>query len=172
MGQVERSREGYLGRTTDGEAVYVNVELRRQEGAWQTIEHEEIATPLTLSIMGHTFDKGSNRWDCDSAGQIVDTLTRMNPAKLADGWTSEDVAALHALWQRWHLNTMRAACAHQEIVYEDDGQQPSLDKTPPCPITGYKYGHAWLTDPLPEEAAEQARRFADMLDGTDGLRQR
>jgi len=153
MGHVELSRVGYLGRT---------------------MEHGEIAAPLTLAIMGHTFDQGSKRWDCDNGGQIVDTLTRMNPAKLAEGWTSEDVAALHNVWQRWHLNTMRAACAHQEVVYEDDhGQQrPSLDKTPPCPRTGYRYGHAWLTDPLPDEAAEQARRFADMLDGTDGLRQR
>jgi hypothetical protein len=175
MGQVELHGEGYLGRTVDGDAVYVHIELRREDHPATTVEHEEITDPLTLAITGHTFDKGSNRWDYDGGGQITDTLTRMDPRKLADGWTAQDVTALHALWERCHLNTMRAGCAHQEVVYEDDGyggQRPSLDLTPPCAETGYQYGRAWLTEPLPEDVVEQARRFVGMLDGTTGLRQR
>lgn len=173
MKDVELNRQGYLGRTVDGEAVYVQITLKREDRTRETVEHEQISNPLDLAISGHTFDKGSQRWDIDSGGQIVDTLTRMDPRRLADGWTSEDVTALHELWQRWHLNTMRGACAHQEVVYEDEAKRrPSLDLTPPCPHTGYRYGHAWLTDPLPDEAVELAHRLAGMLDGTNGLRQR
>lgn len=175
MGHTELNRSGYLGRTNDGDAVYVCIELRRQGGVKQTVEHEEITDPVELAVTGHTFEKFSRRWDIDSGGQIVDTLKDLNPAKLAAGWTPEDVTALHDLWQRWHLNTMRAACAHQEVVYVPGrygGTEPSLDKTPPCPHTDYTYGHAWLVEPLPEDVADQARRFAGMLDGTDGLRQR
>lgn len=175
MGKVELSREGFLGYTVDGERVYVRIELRRDQGrTGETIEHEQISDPLELAISGHTYDKGSKRFDYDSAGQIVDTLTRMNPRKLAEGWTAEDVAALHALWKGWHLNATRAGCAHQEPVYEDSkyGRRVSMELTPLCPQTGYPYGRSWLIVPLPDEVAEQARRFAGMLDGTNGLRER
>src|SRR5262245_26877476 len=56
-------------------------------------------------------------------------------AEVLDGIVGEDARAkaqrIHQLAERWHLNTMRAGCAHQTPVYENDryGRRvPSLDR--------------------------------------------
>jgi hypothetical protein len=64
-------------------------------------------------------------------------------------------------WDRWHLNTMRAGCAHQTVVWEDSryGVRPSLERTPVCPVSGYRYGSAWLVEVLPDTVLVKCREF-------------
>ncbi len=70
-----------------------------------------------------------------------------------------DVAELRelaALAERWHLNEMRGACAHQAVVYDVSRRLvPSLTLTLPCEASGYRYGSAWLVEPLPSEVRER-----------------
>jgi len=58
----------------------------------------------------------------------------------------EDMPAnLRRVWERWHLNDMRAGCEHQ-------GPGSQLGET--CP-SGYGYGTAWLVDPLTVGGAQE-----------------
>lgn len=78
------------------------------------------------------------------AGQITDTVRHVNP-RLAE------------LWDRWHLNDMRAGCEHQERWFrESPSLRPAADNdyrglSTPCLECGYKYGSAWNTEQVPEE---------------------
>ena len=69
----------------------------------------------------------------------------------AQGWTAWEIQKLWALWDRWHLNDMRAGCEHQRALgwtkYDDHPSEP-------CPTCGYKYGTAWLTEEVPQDVLE------------------
>lgn len=86
--------------TLHGRSVRIEVELResKRHGGY------------VLSITGEV--AGSFRHGGGSFGQIIDTL--LDPELVpAPGWEHGEIAALHAIWDRWHLNDMRSACLHQ-----------------------------------------------------------
>lgn len=63
-----------------------------------------------------------------SCGQCIDEIREGFPA---DGWTREMVDKLCDIWERWHLNDMRAYCEHQKSM--------GWDKLAREPITFYNY---------------------------------
>lgn len=88
-----------------------------------------------------------------SAGQCLDEARDILPAKLAE------------VWERWHLNDLRAGTYRQEealrsvkdtfdrLNWYDEACKylSSLDLL----FDGeYKYGSAWLTEELPEDVIE------------------
>jgi hypothetical protein len=129
--------------------VTISVELAHTGQQTETTEHGHVSNPLRFSISGGVWNP--NRTDYVSAGQITDVLTSLGT--FAPGFDADKAARLAGLWQRWHLNDVRAGCAHQAVVWEDG--RPSLDLTLPCPVTGYRYGSAWLTEELPEGFADE-----------------
>lgn len=60
-------------------------------------------------------------------------------------------AALVALWERWHLNDMRAACEHQRELGWTWTTHPGAI----CPTCNYRLGSAWLYEPLPADILDQ-----------------
>src|SRR5262245_47411894 len=46
--------------------------------------------------------------DYDARGHML-----LADAKVADGWSAEDVRRLFDAWDRWHNNDVRAGCEHQ-----------------------------------------------------------
>jgi len=82
--------------------------------------------------------------------------------------------AFVALWERWHLNDMKAGCEHQEARYRDRPQDrptcrndyvgESGDRMgsafPGCPECGYQYGTAWLYEALPADILDQIDQAA------------
>lgn len=160
------NNEILIGRTDAGEKVYVSARLERQAGEWQTVTHETVSSPLEVAFQGTVVRKGGSitrDGDIITSGQIDRAYLRRVGGLLATGWSVEDVRKLADLWDEWHLNAMQAGCAHQTPVYEDGryGRRVDLDNTPACPVTGYKYGSAWLTRPLPDEvAAWVSERFS------------
>lgn len=67
-----------------------------------------------LSLTGVVGPKHNG--DCTgSAGQIIGGL---EPADIqpSAGWTPESIARLWEVWDRWHLNDMRAGCEHQRTL--------------------------------------------------------
>lgn len=48
------------------------------------------------------------------AGQCRDALERIG--KYRPGWDAATVARLRDVWERWHLNDMRAGCEHQRAA--------------------------------------------------------
>jgi hypothetical protein len=148
---TEIRRTAALGRTADGHRVIVELTIEQQDGEWQTTEHETIPAGVRVSLQGETIEHGHR--EPDSGGQIVDTLAEIT--EYAPPWDADSVARLADLWRAHHLNDSHAGCAHQTVVYEDSpyGRRPSLELTEPCPVSGYRYGSAWLAaDPAVTDA--------------------
>jgi hypothetical protein len=173
MNDTQYKAGGYVGKTAAGDSVYVEIKIAPHTGEveFDSIEHEPVTEWARVSISGHYFTKGSRRKDWDSGGQILETLRAVSTPAM--GFSKSNLIRLAELWERWHLNDMRAGCAHQTVVYAPDkyGRTvPSLELTPVCPVSGYHYGHAWLVEQAPAEVLDELRAFGDKLDGTDGLK--
>ncbi|VVB60569.1 Uncharacterised protein [uncultured archaeon] len=123
-----------------------------------------------LSICGNVWN--TKHTDIETGGQISDTIA----AYIAEGrfipiMPIDTVKKILEIWDRWHLNALRAGCEHQraehwEAIKLDDSKPLTMDNmavwkrpgenpkgllTKPCPVCGYKYGTSWLYEPLPEE---------------------
>lgn len=136
--------------------VSVRVERLERRETYETTAHETVREPLALSLT-------SNVWRPDGADIVAGGAT-VEPIREvaahgtpAAGLTADDLAALATLGQRWHGNDFKAACEHQTVAWEDSahGRRPSLTDTAPCPVTGYRYGTAWLVEPLPHDVLAQ-----------------
>lgn len=140
--------KSYLGR--DQHRARTWVELRLSTTLLQaqaTTLHEVIDGPsVRVSLSGEQISYG--RREVDRAGQIQDSL-RTVFTEYDKRWSQLMIDNLVSLWDERHLNDMRAGCAHQSPVYRQGkyGREIDLDNTPACPLTGYKYGSAWLVDP-------------------------
>lgn len=73
------------------------------------------------------------------------------------GVTPGALDRLFEIWDRWHLNGMRAECAHQR----SRGETWRTHLNAECPDCGYKLGHAWLFEPLPNDVLATVRRWID-----------
>jgi len=160
---MKQKKEFKIG-TLDRYGVYIRAELRTENTAESMIE---------LSICGHT----QYRRNCDfnMAGQIQDELrASINRIKFSAGWNKHKLIELLDIWDRWHLNGMRAGCEHQRENRWNERPLNAYDNfvgntmswnmlawvrptehsegllTKPCPVCGYKYGTAWLHENLPD----------------------
>jgi hypothetical protein len=148
-----------VGTYIDGDDVVTvtitpRLEFQRNDAGSETVDHATLEGPvLRFSVMGATRVGRSE----GSAGQIVDELSKVT--SFAPGWDAERRDRAVELWNRWHLNDVKAGCAHQTVVWEDSdyGRRPSLDLTEPCPESGYRYGSAWLTEPISAEVEAELR---------------
>lgn len=120
-----------------------------------------------LSIYGVIGPK-SNGDSFGAFGQIQEELGRVVPAK---GWNEEMVKKFQTIWNRWHLNDLRAGTPKQmrflegleshsgPVDYEsaveamkeagiyEDGDFIREGKP-------YRYGSAWLTEEVPAEVLD------------------
>lgn len=112
-----------------------------------------------------------------SCGQIVETLARKDFKPAPGGFWMLHVKHLRETWARWHLNDMRAGCAHQRAAGWEDvrikpeelpesranrdergilalwvyrKEHPAGLLCEPCPTCGYQYGSKWLREEVPE----------------------
>lgn len=83
------------------------------------------------------------------SGQIKEYLESLDPKdyRLCPDWTEEMYRRLLDIWERWHLNDMRAGCSHQRAM----GWNVDEHLGKPCPICGYKYGYCWIFEPVSDE---------------------
>ena len=125
--------------------------LERQE-EYETTEHDKVSRPLDFALTTSVWRP--DRRDIVSGGATVEPLVQLLESGGIDpAFDADKVRKLIELHEHCHLNSMKAGCAHQEVVYEESpyGRRPSLELTEPCPVTGYKYGRAWLLEPLPAD---------------------
>lgn len=121
-----------------------------------TMEHEQIGEYTEFTATGVIYRNGGDY----SAGQCLDHLRLIDWT--AWGWTLDDVRSLRMIWERWHLNGMRAECAHLERQWEDStyGKRLKLDGPGTvCPESGYRMGRAWLVEPLPDIIITEVQRL-------------
>ena len=156
-----------LGRTRSQSparrvAWYVSAEVRYgfHEGQWRTVTHGHITNPNFIAVQ---FAVGpriqDHEWDhaVQIAGQVQPEDRRIvaeaHPDKYdtneRDG--SEVRHIIDILAREWAGHTLNAGCAHQGMPTSRGPEgDPDL-----CPVTGYKYGSAWLVRPLDEAARER-----------------
>lgn len=156
-------RRMFLGWTPDKTRVYVTVKLSVQNGQFQTTDHRRITTVERLSFTGETYRGRSGFSDRQmvGAGQTLGAARAVLAGRLAPGVSERDIRTLVEAWKAWHLSDMRAACAHVQPV--GDSISDRLDGTPACPHSGYRYGSAWLVEPLPEGLVESLRAVCDQM---------
>jgi hypothetical protein len=153
---IFRVRNVFVGWTADNKRVHIDAELRTSEGDGRTIEHKPVTDPVTLAAT-HTTYKGKKNIERNMEGSGAGYRDVLRVVEPAPGYTLAEVRELGRIGERWHLNTMRAGCAHMDLP-----KDTSYDarKHIVCPETGYKYGSAWLTEELPEEVAERFKELA------------
>lgn len=131
--------------------VTVDIRIEQIPGAHETTEHQTIASPLDFAMSINVWQPSGK--DIVAGGQAWEVLDQLD----SYAYGEELVTFLKTEGQRWHLNNMRAGCAHQEVpeipeeVSALNRTSWLLDNVPPCPIDGYKYGHKWLVEPLTDE---------------------
>ena len=160
----------YLGKvayygTRKIHPVEIEVELKQREQG------------LALSICGSIWNH--MRTDCISCGQNIDEIAKLFP-------DNKKVQRIKEIWERWHLNDMKAGCVHQrEWKWEDKRIDPKelpdsnankdekgilaswvrSDEHPsgllgkPCPVCGYKHGTEWLFEQIPSEVIAEIKSW-------------
>lgn len=102
-----------------------------------------------------------------SAGQCTDSLRRLREG-------CPDVERLCDIWDRYHLNAMRAASRAQSDFLgrlpnapTDHDSRVCLLKAAGLHPSPYAYGSAWLYEPVPAEVWDELRAIVGRLDGAD-----
>lgn len=148
----------FVGTTAAGERVLMSGEVRRQPEPHtvETTDHQQVEDPEELSLTSAVFTgkKNISRNHVTSGA----TLTHLSLiVKPAPGFTLEEARELHRIGKSWHLNNMHAECKHMDLP-EDEAYEARKGIT--CPQTGYKWGSAWLSEPLPEDVRA---RFIELM---------
>lgn len=154
---MNSAKDVFVGRTTDGTRIYVDMTVRELDRLdSQTVNHEEITNYVEFTMSGLGVAKHCR--NASSAGQMLEDLMSIkSPVK---GLTRAEIREMHALWSRWHLNGMKAGCVHMEA----DAEIGTV-----CPETGYRYGYAWLIEPIP---ADTLARMNELIDKLNSLPER
>ena len=148
------SKTLYVGNNSDGR-VFV------------TVKFNDGKLSLT-GVIGPTTN-GNARGSC---GQIIDSIGEIT--NYHKGFNDNNLRELITLWNRWHLNDMRAGLPIQEEFIrnlEKDGwKYTSYDAT--CAklkennlyeVNGYKYGHKWNFEEVPDEVLQFFDQFEDCI---------
>lgn len=116
------------------------------------------AVLITYTEDGRLSFYGSGR---HGSGQVSGHLIKDKPAP---GFTKDDVARLCHLWERWHLNDMRAGTPKQEEAVrqwrkanKNAGYKDTCEMLESINLlfdNGYKYGSKWLKEDVPAEVLE------------------
>lgn len=155
-------------------AVYLTLEIRpaQRVAPYLTIAHEPLPDDaVEVAIQGEAWaanadgSRDRRRAEGVAYGQIVDTLRRVGTSR---------ALRVADLWDRWHLNGLRAGCVHQAEAaraiyatmpdYAQDRARWDALSALPCP-EGYKYGSAWLFEPVPADVLAELRTLFGRPEG-------
>jgi hypothetical protein len=142
----------------------------QKEQVFVKIEYKNKRLSLT-GVVGPR-SNGNCRGSC---GQIM--LDEVTPN---DDWTYEKINELQDIWNKWHLNDLRAGCEHQRKNWDTNksitittygkqqiktagwvtpSEHPDGLLTKTCEICGYKYGTQWLFEEIPEEILQTLMNY-------------
>lgn len=147
------------------QAVTMKVELKSKAGNQKGVDGKTHTKLETLSISGSIWN--ANHSDITNGGQINDTLRKLlNDGKLTPvNMSKEEFRKLLDVWDRWHLNDLRAGTPRQlEMIdkHISEEQYKSYDGHYEKALQilsdynlkrdgYYEYGTAWLYEPLPQD---------------------
>ncbi len=139
--------------------IVAEVEFHDYKRAVRDIDLQPALEISRLSITGTMFRRNDEyrRGGGICCGQIYDKLAKFNHYL---------VKHFAELWERWHLNDMRSGCRIQQAAvgqwcaanekidpdwrYDYDAACRMLQERGIYEVDGYRYGHQWLYEPLPD----------------------
>ncbi len=149
--------------------VEIEITLERKTGKQLSIDLKEVENPLCLAIAGNIYERKA----LIQTGQIRDVLEK---ATKLNEWKKlfidkEKLVKLLVIWKRWHLNDLVPGTRKQMEVIRKWRKKNNISEwayEKECEVLkekglltdkGYKYGTAWLYEPLPKEVIEFVKRF-------------
>jgi len=151
---ISFGKVAYYGNRKINE-ITVEIELRAGSTAlhWETLE--PIENIFELSICGNVWN-GSHT-DIVSGGQNIDELVKLI--------RTPKMRRIHAIWQAYHLNDTRAGTKTQTAYldglkaagwkYDYSAACEQLKSIGLYEDKGYKYGHGWLYQPIPQDVIDE-----------------
>ena len=143
----------------------ITVELKRKPLAtnWDTLDREKDV--VVFSMDGGIWNASHN--DMISGGQNLGTIAKLM-------LQNKDLQELIGYWRKYHLNDMKAGTKRQtEAVkkwqaegnkYEYPAAVEHLKSIELDEDKGYKYGHGWLYEPIPDDVVKRIIELANKLD--------
>ena len=176
--------EHLVGTYREDDHVYrvkVEIDVKRVDSReYRTVDHETIThvDRFTVSAVIDERPARGGRWRDYSAGQCIEDVAKVTD--FAPGWDAAKLKTLLRVWRDWHLNDVQSDCAHMhvapigssvlgiEVGRIDSPEQNvlshyTINRALVCPVTGYRYGHAWLVKPLDD----QVIAWANMINGQE-----
>jgi len=116
-----------------------------------------------------------------SGGQCQEVIREIAP-RIEDEYERNLCLRILEVWDRWHLNDMKAGCEHQrELGWQDilipleelknkrvnqregkalamwvtEKEHPLGVLCKPCPVCGYQYGTKWLKENIPDDVVRE-----------------
>ena len=160
--EISLGKIDYNGRGRKNHEVSLKIELRNKEEArdWDTLQ--EVQNVPELSISGNVWN--TRKTDIVSGGQNDDTIREYfgsNPK----------VRRLIEIWNDYHLNDMKTGTIRQTEAVEKAGIKgreydynkavEHLKEIGLYEDDGYKYGHGWLYQPIPETVIAEVKEIAE-----------
>lgn len=140
--------------------VKMSVRVERIHQPARTVDHELTIDHLALSMV-------TSVWSNNGRAMIASSPGVMEDLHLVNGAISPEALGMLGIIADFHLNTMTAACSHQQLqvtalrTMGNDGSL--LDEIDYCEEGDYHYGHAWLVRLLPSGMLGELRRiFGDV----------
>jgi hypothetical protein len=152
----------FVGRDSKGSRLFLEIALRRTDtpAPYQNVNHGAQRHIVELTISGEEYLPGDRRDDPSGGGQITGTfLAFIDDPEAKLEYPRAELREVYEIWKRWHLNGMNAACAHMPA---DAHEKWLAGEQVECPKTGYKYGSAWLSEPLPDYVYDTLRAVFQM----------
>lgn len=163
---------GFNRHTPRRAVLRVSLENKKACAPGRTVDGQPVSAFVQLSIVADIFYPGDRARDPRMVGQCYGTI--------AEHWGDNPlVAELVEIWKRWHLNGLRAGNRAQEehlranpvdAVYpvsHYDAACSSLKEAGLQPSDGYRYGTAWLVEPLPLEVIDRIGEICRELGGRE-----
>jgi hypothetical protein len=148
--RINLGKIDYNGKGRKANAVDIEINVKEKQGAkdWETLKEVD---GLELSMMGTIWN--TRHSDSISGGQNLDELKKYYRG-------DKDVQKVVSIWEKYHLNDMKAGTkAQTEAIekwksqgnrYDYNSAVEHLKEIGLYDDNGYKYGHGWLYQPIPK----------------------
>lgn len=123
------------------------------------IEIEYINDKLSLCGVEGPLKSGNAFGSC---GQIQDHLLKEDKI-FVKGFDYKIVRTIQQIWNRYHLNDLKAECEHQkELGWDYENYHNTVNFIgESCPICDYKIGSAWNREKVPQWAIDYLFNLPD-----------
>jgi len=152
-----------LFKTKDNRIFSVDIKVKKEKKEKKekmTIDHKKITGFYVLSISGN--EKKASKW-LGGGQNYKGILTEINDDNIKEYYHDKyKIIEIIDIWKRWHLNDLQPNCKHQKSFdcNVSNFEELADKQTKKCP-QGYKYGSAWLVEPLPVDIIQQLLKLTN-----------